>query len=104
MNFPKLRNLEFLYDQLFRRWELRPHKFGKSLAKIIIFSVMISHFHVKNSGDLLNKIDNINIEGIYLTSLHIKSSYTNIPVKKYVKHLEIQVKKISIILTDFFQC
>ena len=41
----------------------------------------ISNLHIKNTSDLLNKINNINIENKYLASIDIKSLYTNIPVK-----------------------
>ena len=35
----------------------------------------------KNSGDLFNKINNLNMENKSLASLEIKSLYTKIPAK-----------------------
>ena len=42
----------------------------------------ISNMHIKNSGNLLNKINNLNMENKSLASLDIISLYTNIPMKK----------------------
>ena len=41
----------------------------------------IINLHIKNSGDLLNEINIINMENNSLGSLDIKLLYTNIPVK-----------------------
>ena len=49
---------------------------------------MISKSHIKNSSDLLRKIDNINTENKFLASLDIKSLCINIPVNKCIKRLE----------------
>ena len=57
---------------------------------------MISNLHIKNSGDLLNNINNLDMENKSLESLDIKSLFTNIPVKKCIKHLEIHLKKTNI--------
>ena len=56
----------------------------------------ISNSHIRNSGDLLNKINNLNMENKSLASLDIKSLYTNISVKKYIRRLEIHLKKTNI--------
>ena len=59
----------------------------------------ISNSHIKNSGDLLNRTNNLNIENISLACLDIKSLYTNIPVNKYIKRLEILSKNIAFLLS-----
>ena len=82
--------MEFLYNHLFLRLELpfhHHHNITKSLAKMLSLHLG-SNSHIKNSGDLLRKINNINIENKSLGSLNIKLLYTNIPVNKCIKYLE----------------
>ena len=55
----------------------------------------VSNLPIKNFGDLLNKINNLNMENIFLAGLDIKSFYTNIPVCKYMKCSEIHIKKTN---------
>ena len=50
---------------------------------------MLCDSYIKNSGDLLNKINTLNIENKSQASLDIKTLYTNIPANKPIKHLEI---------------
>ena len=38
---------------------------------------MICNLHIKNSNDLLNKINDLNLENKSLASLNMKSFYTN---------------------------
>ena len=52
----------------------------------------ISNLYIKNSGDLLEKINNLNMENKSLASFIIKSLNTYIPDKKCFKHLEIHHK------------
>ena len=61
--------------------EISLYNISKSLAKMLSPLLgMINDLHIKNSSDLLNKINNINRENKYLVSLNIKSFYANIPV------------------------
>ena len=60
----------------------------------MILDSTISHdLPIENSSDLLYKINNINMENKSLPSLNIKSLYTNIHVKKCIKHLQIHILK-----------
>ena len=45
----------------------------------------ISNSHIKNSNDLLNKINNLDIENKSLASNNIASQNINIPVKNVQK-------------------
>ena len=99
MDFLKLINLKFLSNQLFLGLELF-RKHCKSLAKILNPLLgMITNLHHKNSSDLLNKRNNINMENKSLASPDIKSLYTNIPVNKCIKLSEIHLKKTNITLS-----
>ena len=55
----------------------------------------IGNSHIKSSGNLLNKI-NMYMENKSLVTLDINSLYTNIPVNKYPKDLDIYLKKTNI--------
>ena len=66
-----------------------PHKIAREIAKILTPLLgTISPTHIKNSGDLLHKLTNIDIQNKRLASLDIKSLYTNIPVKKCLELLK----------------
>jgi len=76
-----------------------PHNIAKSLAKLLTPLLgTISNSHIKNSNDLINKIKNINMQNKLLSSLDIKSLYTNIPVNKCITRLENHLKKSNISL------
>ena len=65
-----------------------PHKIAKTLAKTLTPLLgTISSSHLKNSGDLINKIKDINVENKQLASLDVVSLYTNIPVDKCLNEL-----------------
>ena len=71
----------------------------KSLANIFPpFLDTISNSHIKNSGDLLSKINNKNEEIKSVAVLDIASFYTNIPFNKFIKRLEIHLKKTNVTL------
>ena len=58
------------------------HKIAHTIAKILTpLLSTINPSHVKNSGDLLNKIENINVQNKTMSSLDIPSLFTNIPIK-----------------------
>ena len=66
-----------------------PHRIAKAIAKILTpFLGTISPSHLRNSGDLLNKIKHLNLHNMTLSSLDIKSLYTNIPVRKCIDKLK----------------
>ena len=78
-----------------------PHKIAKSIAKLLTPLLgTISPSHLKNSGDLIQKLHNLNVENKLLASLDVKSLYTNIPVKKCLsllkKHLTTTKTKLSL--------
>ena len=83
MVFQKLIKMEFFYDQLFWDWNC-PNDISKYLAKMApppTLLVTTSDSRIKNSGNLLNKINNKTLENKSLASLDIISLYSNIPVK-----------------------
>ena len=72
---------------------------AKSLARILnLLLGMINSLDIKDSGDLLNKINDINMENKSLASLDVKLLCTNILVHKCIKCLEIPPKKSKGIL------
>ena len=74
-----------------------PHKIGKALAKILTPLLgKISPAHLRNSGDLLNRIKHLDLHGMSLSSLDVKSLYTNIPVHKCIDKLEHYLKNTSL--------
>ena len=67
--------------------EIASHNIIKSFNKMLSSLLdIISNSHMKNSGDLLLKINNINMENKSLANLDIKSLYTFIPVNKCIKY------------------
>ena len=60
---------------------------------------MISNSHIKNSTDLLNKINNLNMENKSQVSLNIELLFTNISVNKSIKRSEIHLKKSNMTFT-----
>ncbi len=64
------------------------HNFTKSIAKMLF--PLLDNLHIKNSGDLYQEINNLNMENKSLASFNIKSLYTN---NKYIKNLEISSRK-----------
>ena len=85
MVFLKPIKVEFLKDQLFLGLDQHLSLcITKHLAKFFSprhLVAMINKSHMKSHVDLLNTINNINMENKSLASLHMKSLYTNIPVK-----------------------
>ena len=58
-----------------------PHRLAKTLAKPLSNALgSISPSHLKNSGDLLNRIKDININGKKIVSFDVKALFTNVPV------------------------
>ena len=53
----------------------------------------ISPSRLKSSGDLLNKIRNINMDNKHTASLNIQSLYANITIKKCILQLKIHQEK-----------
>ena len=56
----------------------------------------ISSNHLKHSGDLLNRIRDINFRNKKLASLDIKSLFTNIPVEKAITLLDNKLSELNI--------
>ena len=67
---------------------------GKMIYDLIYHTIYILvNSQTKNSSDLINKIDNLNMENKSLASIHIKLWYTNILVKNCIKRSEVHLKK-----------
>ena len=84
------------------------HKIARNLAKSLTPLLgTISNSHLKHSGDLLNRLKDVNGTRIKkLASLDVKSLYTNIPVKKCLTQIKAHFKKknipTSFPIDDFF--
>ena len=66
------------------------HKIAYAIAKILTPLLgIISPSHIINSGDLLNKIKDMNIQNKTMNSLDITSLYIDIPVKRASTFLQL---------------
>ena len=73
-----------------------PHKIARAIAKILTPLLgTLSPAHIKNSGDLLQKLKNINISEMSLASLDVQSLYTNVPVGKCLEQLKIHLVNLK---------
>ena len=76
------------------------HKIVKLLPKLLSPLLgTISGTHIKNSGSLLNKLTDINMNNNYLASFDIKSLYINIPVNRCIERLQNHLRKSNTTLT-----
>ena len=58
-----------------------PHRLAKHLAKPLSQSLgSISGTHLRNSGDLINRIKNIDFTDKIIASFDVKSLFTNVPI------------------------
>ena len=75
-----------------------PHKIARKLAKTLTPLLgTISTAHIKHSGDLLDRLQNINItRNKKLASLDVKSLYTNIPVKHCIDKIHAHLENKNI--------
>ena len=70
------------------------HNTAKLLAKLLSCLLgTISDAHIKDSGSLLNKLTDIDMNNKYLVSVDIKSLYTNIPVDRCIERLHNHLRK-----------
>ena len=75
-----------------------PPNIVKHITKILTPLLgTINPSHLKTSGNLLNKIKNINMKNKLQANFDIQFLYTNIPVKKCILQLKIQLEKDSLI-------
>lgn len=80
-----------------------PHKLGKVLAKPLSKKLgSISNTHIRNSGDLLNRLGNIEFKDKIIVSFDVKALFTNVPtdgamkaVKKVVDNMEEEDLPVS---------
>ena len=73
-----------------------PHKIARKLAKTLSPLLgKISTSHLKNSGDLINRIRDLNMENKLMASLDVTSLYTNIPVKKCLDSLNTYLNETN---------
>ena len=74
-----------------------PHDIARALTKIITPLLgTISPTHLKNSGDLINKLKDIDMTNKSMASLDVTSLYTNIPVQNCLDLLGKHLKKSKI--------
>ena len=71
------------------------HKIARAIAKILPPLGTISPSHVIKSGDLLNKIKDINIQNKTRNNLNITSLYINIPIKNASTFLLFTEEKLN---------
>ena len=73
------------------------HKIPRAITKILTPLLgTISPSNSKNSGDLLNKIKDINNQNETVNSLDINSLYTNVPIKNASTFLLLTLEKLHI--------
>ena len=72
-----------------------PHRLAKSLAKSLTRLLgSISDSHLKNSGDLLNRLKELDFSGEKMASFDVKALFTNVPVKGAMKAIEIAIRGV----------
>ena len=72
------------------------HKIARAIAKILTPLLgTISPTHIKNSGDLIQKLQDIDMTDKLMASLDVTSLYTNIPVEKCIDKLETHLDNIE---------
>ena len=103
MDFLNLINLEFLFNQLpiISGIGFVPYLYNiaKSLAKMLSPLLgTINNSLINNYGDLLNKINNLNIENQSLNSPNINSSY---PCKYSSRDTQEKKKRVRNVTTLF---
>ena len=59
-----------------------PHRLAKCLAKPLTQLLgTVSDSHLKNSGQLLNRLNDVDFKNKLLTSFDVKALFTSVPVK-----------------------
>ena len=72
-----------------------PHRLAKVLAKPLTGLLgSISDSHLKNSGDLLNRLKQLDFGEKKMASFDVKALYTNVPVKEAIRAIELAIKNI----------
>ena len=66
-----------------------PHRLAKALAKPLSAVLgSISEAHLHNSGDLLNRLQKIDLRNKKLASFDVKALFTNVPIEGALKAIE----------------
>ena len=72
-----------------------PHRIAKLLAKPLTKLLgSISNSHLKNSGDLLQRLRQLNFNRKKMASFDVRALFTNVPVKGAMQAIELAVRDI----------
>ena len=72
-----------------------PHRLAKILAKPLTKLLgSISNSHLKNSGDLLNRLNELDFSDKKMASFDVKALFTNVPVKGAMQAIGRAIKDI----------
>ena len=72
-----------------------PHRLAKILAKPLSKLLgSISESHLKNSGDLLNRLNQLNFSGKKMASFDVKALFTNVPVEGAIRAIKLAISNI----------
>lgn len=72
-----------------------PHRLAKVLAKSVSRLLgTVSDSHLKNSGDLLNCLNQLDFRGKKMASFDVTALFTNVPVKGAMQAIEVAIRGI----------
>lgn len=72
-----------------------PHRLAKMLARPLTkYLGSISESHLKNSGDLLERLKELDFSDMKMASFDVKALFTNVPVKGAMKAIKMAIKDI----------
>ena len=72
-----------------------PHRLAKILAKPLSKLLgSISDSHLKNSGDLLNRLNQLNFRAKKMASFDVKALFTNVPVEGAMRAIKLAISDI----------
>ncbi|XP_076037188.1 uncharacterized protein LOC143022726 [Oratosquilla oratoria] len=73
-----------------------PHRLAKRLAKPLSNALgSISQAHLKNSTDLINRLNNVDFKGKEMASFDVKALFTSVPKEGAMEAVKEAVDKIS---------
>ena len=72
-----------------------PHRIAKVLARPLTRLLgSINDSHLRNSGDLLNRLNQLNFRGKKMASFDVKALFTNVPLEGALRAIELAIKDI----------
>ena len=72
-----------------------PHRLAKMLARPLTkYLGSINRSHLKNSGDLLERLKELDFSNKKMARFDVKALFTNVPVKGAIKAIKMAIKDI----------